>query len=98
MPARSQDNKIDSVLVDSGILAARKRYVELEPKISLQEFQMEQKDHFSHIDRVGEEIMSSFREDLLVQQGKERQNKELRRDITVFIGVVSLIDAVILML
>lgn len=96
-----QDNKIDSVLVDAGTadgglgaaIAGRKRYVELHPKISLKEFAEAQREHFGHLDRVAEDIVSSFREDLLVDQGKGRQNKQLRRDCALFLIVVSLIDA-----
>jgi len=93
-----QDGKVDSVLVDSGGTIGRKRYVELQPKISLAEFQEVQGEHFAHIDRAGEELLSSFREDLLVHQGKGRQNRELRRDVFFFIAGVSLIDYGILML
>lgn len=58
-----QDNKIDSVHVDTG-LGGRKRYVELQAKISLPEFREVQQVHFTHLDRVGQEIVKSFREDL----------------------------------
>ena len=90
-----QNNRIDSVHIESGTIAGRKRYVELAPKISLEEFRSEQQEHFSHLDRVGEEILSSFREDLLVDQGKGRQNKQERRDMLLFLGAVSAVDAVI---
>lgn len=90
-----QNNRIDSVHIESGTIAGRKRYVELAPKISLEEFRSEQQVHFGHLDRVGEEILSSFREDLLVDQGKGRQNKQERRDMLLFLGAVSAVDAVI---
>lgn len=90
-----QNNRIDSVHIESGTIAGRKRYVELAPKISLEEFRSEQQEHFSHLDRVGEELLSSFREDLLVDQGKGRQNKQERRDMLLFLGAVSAVDAVI---
>ena len=99
-----QDNKLDSVLVEedggvAGIVGGgRKRYVELAPKISLEEFREVQKVHFTHLDRMGEEIMKSFREDLWVHQGKGRQNRELIRDCAAFLAVVSLFDFIILSL
>mmetsp|Transcript_29975 Transcript_29975/g.45969 ORF Transcript_29975/g.45969 Transcript_29975/m.45969 type:complete len:342 (+) Transcript_29975:525-1550(+) len=99
-----QNNATESVLVDShgasSVLGAagRKRYVELEPKISHPEFLEVQQEHFPHLDRVGTEIMKSFREDLWVDQGKGRQNQELRRDCFVFLTVVSVIDGIIMWL
>jgi hypothetical protein len=92
-----QDNKLDSVLVDEG-WTGRKRYVELAPKISLPEFREVQEEHFTHLDRMGEEILKSTREDLWVMQGKGRQNRELLRDCISFLAVVSLVDYVILTL
>lgn len=91
-----QGNKLDSVLVDEG-WSGRKRYVELSPKISLAEFREVQAVHFTHLDRLGKEIMSSFREDLWVQQGKGRQNRELMRDCLAFLTAVSIADYLILM-
>lgn len=94
-----QDNKIDSILVDASeewgaasSIVGRKRYVELEPKISYQEFRDVQKKHFPQLDSIGEEIMMSFKEDLWVLQGKGRQNAELKRDCFLFLAAVSLID------
>mmetsp|Transcript_35972 Transcript_35972/g.86832 ORF Transcript_35972/g.86832 Transcript_35972/m.86832 type:complete len:637 (-) Transcript_35972:527-2437(-) len=94
-----QDNKLDSILVDASeewgaasSLVGRKRYVELTPKISYPEFHKEQSRHFPHLDRIGEEIAMSFKEDLWVSQGKGRQNKELKRDCFLFLSGVSLID------
>ena len=100
-----QDNKLDSILVDASeewgaasSIVGRKRYVELEPKISYAEFRKEQERHFPHLDKIGEEIAFSFKEDLWVLQGKGRQNKELKRDCFLFLLTVSLIDVGITML
>jgi len=94
-----QNNKIDSILVDASeewgaaaSIMGRKRYVELMPKISFNEFQEVQKKHFPHLDRVGEEILMSFKEDIWVAQGKGRQNNELRRDCFLFLLGVGLVD------
>ncbi|KAL7495122.1 hypothetical protein ACHAWT_009251 [Skeletonema menzelii] len=96
-----QDNKLDSVLVDasedwgSGAASAvmgRKRYVELEPKISYPEFRQVQKKQFPHLDKIGEEIITSFKEDLWLLQGSKRQNKELRRDGLLFLLAISVVD------
>lgn len=91
-----QTNKIDSVLVESSF--GRKRYVELSPKISFPEFREVQREHFSHLDRVGTEIVKSFREDLWVAQGKGRQNRELILSCTGYLVLVSVIDYVIISL
>lgn len=91
-----QSNKLDSVLVDEG-WTGRKRYVELSPKISLSEFREVQQEHFTHLDRIGKEIVNSFREDLWVHQGKGRERSELIRDCLAFLAVVSIADYLILM-
>jgi hypothetical protein len=93
-----QENKIDSVMVDEtgGGWSGRQRYVELHPKISLDEFREVQKVHFTHLDRVGAEIIKSFREDLWVLQGKKRTNKELMRDCAMFLTAVCIIDYIII--
>ena len=100
-----QDNKLDSILVDASeewgaasSIVGRKRYVELEPKISYNEFRKEQERHFSHLDKIGEELATSFKEDLWVVQGKGRQNRELKRDCFLFLTTVSIIDLGIMML
>ena len=100
-----QSNKLDSIVVDSSddwgaasSIVGRKRYVELLPKISYTEFRNEQAIHFPHLDKVGEEIVMSFKEDLWVLQGKRRQSKELRRDGLLFLFGISLVDAGIGML
>ena len=90
-----QGGKIDSVLIESGTIAGRKRYVELNPKISFEEFCVTKGEIFPHLDRVSEEIVSSFREDLLVAQGKGRQNRELMRDCVVGVTIISILDAII---
>ena len=96
-----QDNKLDSILVDASeewgagaasAVMGRKRYVELEPKISYSEFREVQQRHFAHLDKIGEEIVTSFKEDIWLLQGKKRQNKELKRDCFLFLLGVSLID------
>ena len=107
-----QDNKIDSVLVDHDGSSSsssspasfswggvgRKRYVELSPKISLEEFREVQQEHFTHLDRVGAEYMKSLREDLWIVQGKGRQNQELWRDCAIFMAVVCIVDTAIMVL
>jgi hypothetical protein len=90
-----QDNKLDSVVVDAG-WTGRKRYVELSPKIALPEFRVVQQEHFTHLDRIGTEILRSFREDLWVDQGKGRQNRELMRDCLGFLTTVCIVDYLIL--
>lgn len=92
---KHQDNKLDSVMVDSG-WSGKKRYVELNPKISLPEFREVQQEHFSHLDRIGTEILRSFREDLWVLQGKGRERQELMRDSFLFLTAVSIADYLIL--
>jgi len=90
-----QDNKLESIMVDSG-WSDRKRYVELSPKISLPEFREVQQEHFSHLDRIGSEILKSYREDLWVLQGKGRERKELMRDSALFMSAVCIADYLIL--
>ena len=93
-----QDNAIKSVLVDEIAWTGRKRYVELPPKISLAEFREVQKEHFTHLDRVASEYLKSFREDVLIVQGKGRQRTELYRDCALFMAVVCGVDYVIISL
>jgi len=99
-----QNNRIESVLLDTGadntvsvVVGGKKRYVELQPKISLSEFLLEQKDHFKQLDQVGQEILASFKEDLHVEQGKGRQNADLRREMAIFFSVVVIADVAIYM-
>ena len=93
-----QGNRIDSIQVEASEWGGRRRYVELEPKISLQEFREVQIVHFPHLDRIEQEILTGFRENLLVDQGKGRQNRELQRDCLLFLTVVSAIDFIIVSL
>eukprot|EP00536_Pseudo-nitzschia_multiseries_P002281 jgi/Psemu1/317853/estExt_fgenesh1_pm.C_300021 len=96
-----QGNRLKSVLVDEQLQAGwggRKRYVELSPKISEAEFREVQSIHFTHLDKLGTELITSFREDLWVLQGKGRERKELLRNSFLFLAGVSAVDAVILML
>ena len=86
-----QDNKIDAVQIDTGI-AGRKRYVELNPKISLEEFREVQAMHFTHLDRVGEEIVKSFHEGLWIDQGRLRERMSVLRQSAAFMLVVCAID------
>lgn len=87
-----QDNKIDAIHIDTG-LGGRKRYVEVEPKIKLPEFREVQKEHFPHLNRIAEEMVGSFREDLWVDQGKGRQRIELQRNTFYFMLTICAIDA-----
>ena len=89
-----QENKIDNVIIDTG-LGGRKRYVELAPKISLPEFREVQCIHFTHLDRIGEEYIKSFRDDLHVSQGKGRQRNELYQQAGAFFTAVTIIDMII---
>ena len=73
-------------------MGGRKRYVELSPKISLEEFREVQQVHFQHLDQIGVSIIKSFREDLWVDQGKGRELKELIRDCLLFLAAVSVTD------
>lgn len=100
-----QSNKRDSILVDASeewgaasSLVGRKRFVELEPKLSHAEFRTEQARHFPHLDHVGEELAMSFKEDLWVRQGKVGQNRTLRRDCALFLLSVTAVDVAIMML
>jgi len=100
-----QDNQIDSVLVDHdggdtnpSSWSVRKRYVELPPKIALEEFREVQREHFPHLDRVGVEFCRAFREDLWVVQGKARQRRDLMRDCSLFLAVVCTMDYAIWLL
>jgi hypothetical protein len=93
-----QNNTLESVMVDADGWSGRKRYVELAPKISEAEFREVQRLHFTHLDRIGSEIVKSFREDLWVAQGKGRDRRVLVRDSFLFLTVVSLVDFIILAL
>ena len=90
-----QDNKIESIMVDDAGWSGRKRYVELQPKISLSEFREVQKEHFQQMDRMAVEYLRSLREDILVVQGKGRQRQELIRDSSLFMVGVSVVDYIV---
>ena len=79
-----------------GLFTGRQRYVELDPKISYAEFREVQQEHFAHLDKVGEELCTSFKEELWILQGKRRQDAELRREGFAFLAVVGLIDFAII--
>jgi len=90
-----QNNSIDRALVKSqdGVIdGGRQRYVELNPKISFREFALEQQDHFPHLNRMGQELLFAYKEDLWVDQGKLRHNKKERREVLAFLAAVCLID------
>jgi len=70
----------------------------LPPKISLAEFRQVQAIHFPQLDCVGSELLESFRDDLLVEQGKGRQRRELLRDGALFFTGLCVLDYVILSL
>ena len=94
-----QGNQLKSVLVDEQAgWSGRKRYVELSPKISEAEFREVQEIHFRHLDKLGTELVTSFREDLWVLQGKGRERKDLVKNSFLFLGAVSAIDTAILLL
>lgn len=86
-----QDNRIDRVHIDTG-LGGRKRFVELAPKMSLPEFREVQKEHFAQLDKISEEMIKSFREELWMQQGSARESTELQWNTLYFMGAVCVID------
>lgn len=105
-----QDGKLQSVLVEENqgdqseesgkssgnfLTSAKKRYVELDPKISYSEFRAEQKEMFPHLDRVSQELCTGSKEELWILQGTGRQNAELKRESLAFLAVVSMMDAFI---
>lgn len=94
-----QGNQLKSILVDEQTgWTGRKRYVELSPKISEAEFREVQEIHFKHMGRLGDELATSFREDLWVLQGKRRERNDLLRNSFLFLAGVSVIDYIILIL
>ena len=101
---KHQNNKINSILVqeeNNGIITnvvGRKRYVELYPKIAIQEFREVQRIHFPQLDGIGQEYMKSLREEFWIEQGKGRQNRELQRDCTLFLVGVCILDYIVLSL
>eukprot|EP01083_Nonionella_stella_P206349 750626_1 len=90
---KHQDGKLENVLVDNSSGAGgRKRYVELDPKIAYEEFREVQLENYDHLDKVGEELCTSLKEEMWVHQGTGRQNQELKREGFAFLAVVALID------
>merc|ERR1711957_934308 len=103
-----QDGKVDSVLVSSsttqegegtalGLGGGRSRYVELYPKITFHEFRQVQEEHFPHLDRMPMELCQCLKEEVWVAQGKGRQNRELKREVTGFLVLVAVLDALVIM-
>ena len=88
----SEDTKSSPTNTGGFLSGGRKRYVELDPKISYPEFRSVQKEHFPHLDRVAEELCISLKEELWIYQGTGRQNQEVKRESIAFLAVVSLID------
>lgn len=80
-----------------GFMSARKRFVELDPKISYAEFRDVQKQNFPHLDRIAHELCTGFKEEVWILQGKGRQDAETRKEALAFLGVVSLIDMAIVL-
>lgn len=80
-----------------GFLTARKRFVELDPKISYAEFRDVQKENFAHLDRIAHELCTGFKEEVWILQGKGRQDAETRKEALAFLAVVSLIDMAIVL-
>eukprot|EP00979_Chaetoceros_neogracilis_P006347 scaffold1285_cov231-Chaetoceros_neogracile.AAC.2 len=88
------DSVVDAAGGNSGggFFNSKKRYVELDPKISYKEFREVQREHFPHLDRITQELCTGFKEEVWMQQGKRRQNAEVKREGLAFLAVVSLID------
>jgi len=86
-----QDGTFNAVRVSDDI-TGRKRYVELLPKISFEEFLEIQKEQFELLDKFGESYMTSLREELWVKQGLGRQNRELMWQCAGFFVLVSVLD------
>jgi hypothetical protein len=103
-----QQGKVESVLIpDTPVLlnpnsllslvqGQRKRFVELEPKISFLEFQSMQKIHLAHLDRIGGELCTSLKEEVWIHQGKKRQGVEFRKEAMIFLSLVTVIDFMIM--
>lgn len=86
-----QGGTFDAVRVSDDI-TGRKRYVELLPKISYEEFLEIQKEQFEFLDKIGEGYMTSLREEMWVNQGLGRQNRELMWQCAAFFAIVSVLD------
>lgn len=92
---KHQDGKVQSVTVSEEGSGGKQRYVELDPKISYDEFRDQQKDHFSHLDRVAEELSVGLKEELYISQGKGRQRSTLKKESAAFLSAVAAIDLAI---
>lgn len=92
---KHQDGKVQSVTVSEEGSGGKQRYVELDPKISYEEFRDQQKDHFSHLDRVAEELSVGLKEELYISQGKGRQRSTLKKESAAFLSAVAAIDLAI---
>jgi hypothetical protein len=89
---KHQDGKVQSVTVSDEGRDGKQRYVELDPKISYDEFRDQQKDHFNHLDRVAEELSVGLKQELWISQGKGRQRTTLKKESAAFLSVVAAID------
>ena len=72
-----------------------KRYVELMPKITFEEFRDIQTDVFKFLDGFGEGVGESFKEELLMNQGTGRQNRELWWQCVGFFTACSALDYIV---
>jgi len=79
-------------------LTGWKRYVELQPKISYEEYLPLQKEMFEMLDGIGKSYLESWKEDLLILQGSRRQNNQLFKECAAFFVVVSGIDWLVMCL
>ena len=72
--------------------------MELLPKITFSEFRSVQTDVFKFLDGFGSEASDSFKEELLMNQGLGRQNRELWWQCVGFFGVCSVLDYAVWMI
>jgi hypothetical protein len=86
-----QDGQLLTVHVNEDV-TGRRRYVELFPKISFDEYREVVEYQYMQLDTFSSDFVKSFKEDLLVKQGKGRQDTELFWQCMAFFGVVSLLD------
>ena len=91
---KHQDGFLDNVHVNNDVTGF-KRYVELQPKISHDEWLVVQKEMFEFMDNTGGSYLDSYREDLQIAQGLGRQNRELYRQCAAFFLAVSTCDFLI---
>ena len=76
-------------------LTGWKRYVELQPKISYNEFRLLQQEMFEMLDEIGTSYMKSYREDILIVQGTGRQNRQTYKEAAAFFAIVTAVDLLI---